>query len=233
MNVSNVITAVGYSAKDSAPVFHVKDPISALTHFIGCILSVLGTPFLMTRVAMKGIGTVEMLSYGVFALSMAALYGCSAAYHSFTLSTEAGNRRLKKLDHMMIFILIAGSYTPICVAILPRASGIPLLCGVWAFAAAGIAFKAFWVTCPKWISSVIYICMGWLCLFAFPAMFRSMSHPAFGWLFAGGIAYTVGGVIYSLKLPLFTNRHPAFGAHELFHIFVMVGSFCHYMTMLQ
>lgn len=232
MNTSNVLSSNGYSIMEARPVFRVKDPVSALTHFIGFILSVFGIPPLMIRAALKGGSIAEMLSYGVFALSMVSLYACSTAYHAFTLSDAAGNRRLKKLDHMMIFILIAGTYTPLCVSVLPREAGVPLLAGVWAFAAAGIVFKAFWVTCPRWVSSVIYICMGWLCIFAFPAIFRSLSFPSFCWLLSGGIAYTVGGVIYSLKLSLFTSRHPGFGAHELFHVFVMVGSFCHYMTMM-
>lgn len=98
---------------------------------------------------------------------------------------------------------------------------IPSLCHltvVWSIAAAGILFKAMWVTCPKWVSSVIYICMGWICVFAFPAIYANLSTEAFLWLLSGGIAYTVGGIIYALKLPLLSKLHPEFGAHELFHI---------------
>ena len=107
-----------------------------------------------------------------------------------------------------------------------------LLCAaVWAVALIGILVKAFWITCPKWFSSVIYIGMGWLCVFAFNPIFHTLSRPAFGWLLAGGIIYTIGGIIYALKLPIFNNHHKNFGSHEIFHLFVMAGSFCHFIVM--
>jgi hemolysin III len=132
---------------------------------------------------------------------------------------------------MMISILIAGSYTPICLLVLPRKIGTLLLSIVWGIAIIGILLKAFWVYCPKWISSVLYIGMGWTCVLAFTQILNSMSPAAFGWLLAGGIIYTVGGVIYALKLPLFNNRHKYFGSHEIFHLFVMGGSACHFIVM--
>ena len=96
---------------------------------------------------------------------------------------------------------------------------------------AGILVKAFWINCPKWFSSVLYIAMGWLCVLAFHPLFLALSRPAFGWLLAGGIIYTVGGVIYSLKMPMFNAKHKMFGTHEIFHLFVMGGSFCHFVVM--
>ena len=99
------------------------------------------------------------------------------------------------------------------------------------FAIAGILIKAFWVYCPKWVSSVLYIGMGWTCVLAFTQLLNNLSPAAFGWLLAGGIIYTVGGVIYALKLPLFNSRHKNFGSHEIFHLFVMAGSACHFVVM--
>ena len=132
---------------------------------------------------------------------------------------------------MMISVLIAGSYTPICLLVLGGRTGLILLAIVWAFAIAGILIKAFWVFCPKWVSSVLYIGMGWTCVLAFTQLLNSLSPAAFGWLLAGGIIYTVGGVIYALKLPIFNNKHKYFGSHEIFHLFVMAGSACHFVVM--
>ncbi len=132
---------------------------------------------------------------------------------------------------MMISVLIAGSYTPICLLVLGGRTGIILLAIVWSFAIAGILIKAFWVYCPKWVSSVLYIGMGWTCVLAFTQLLNSLSPAAFGWLLAGGIIYTVGGVIYALKLPIFNSKHKYFGSHEIFHLFVMAGSACHFVVM--
>lgn len=131
----------------------------------------------------------------------------------------------------MIFVLIAGSYTPVCVIVLNSRTGFSLLALVWGMAFAGILFKLCWVTCPKWVSSVIYIGMGWLCVLAFSDIYAALPTVPFLWLLIGGIIYTVGGVIYALKLPLLEKYIPGFGAHELFHVFVMGGSFCHFMCM--
>jgi len=91
--------------------------------------------------------------------------------------------------------------------------------------------KAFWVYCPKWVSSVLYIGMGWTCVLAFTQLLNSMSPAAFGWLLAGGLIYTAGGIIYALKLPIFNMKHKDFGSHEIFHLFVMGGSICHFVVM--
>lgn len=132
---------------------------------------------------------------------------------------------------MMIFLLIAGSYTPICLVVLERPIGLYLCALVWTIAIIGIIIKAFWITCPKWFSSLLYIAMGWICVLAFTQILNSLSPAAFGWLLAGGIIYTIGGVIYALKLPIFNNRHKYFGSHEIFHLFVMGGSICHFILM--
>jgi len=132
---------------------------------------------------------------------------------------------------MMIFILIAGSYTPICLLVLEPDVGYKLLAIVWGIALAGILIKAFWVYCPKWVSSVLYIGMGWICVLAFGKIIGGLTAAEFGWLLAGGIIYTLGGVLYALKLKGFNGKHKNFGSHEIFHLFVMGGSACHYVLM--
>ena len=134
---------------------------------------------------------------------------------------------------MMIFILIAGTYTPICLLVLDRRTGLTLLSLVWGIALVGIIIKAFWVFCPKWVSSLLYIGMGWTCVLAFGKIIGGLTHAEFGWLLAGGIIYTVGGIIYALKLPLFNKKHKNFGSHEIFHLFVMGGIFCHFIVMFS
>ena len=166
----------------------------------------------------------------IFMASMILLYGASTAYHSVAVSDKV-LKIFRKIDHMMIFVLIAGSYTPVCLIVLGGKIGYTLLALVWGIALVGMAVKAFWITCPKWFSSAIYIAMGWTCVLVFGPLWHTLTHAAFGWLLAGGIIYTVGGIIYALKLPIFNSRHKSFGSHEIFHLFVMGGSICHFIFM--
>ena len=208
---------------------HIKDPGSAITHFIGMLMAIFAAIPLLIKAAREP-GRIYVISIAIYALSLILLYAASTTYHTFDRS-ERVNTILKKIDHMMISVLIAGSYTPICLLVLERRTGILLLTIVWSIAIAGILIKAFWVYCPKWISSVLYIGMGWTCVLAFTQILNSLPPAAFGWLLAGGLIYTAGGVIYALKLPLFNNRHKNFGSHEIFHLFVMAGSACHFIVM--
>lgn len=208
---------------------HLKDPGSAITHFIGMLMAIFAATPLLIK-AFHQPERIYMISLSVYMASLILLYAASTTYHSLDIS-EKVNKRLKKWDHMMISVLIAGSYTPICLIVLKGKTGILLLSIVWGIAILGILIKAFWVTCPKWFSSVLYIAMGWTCVLAFTQIINNMSHAAFLWLLAGGLIYTAGGVIYALKLPLFNSRHKNFGSHEIFHLFVMGGSVCHYIVM--
>ena len=162
-----------------------------------------------------------MLAMTIFATSMVLLYAASTIYHSICHVSTKVLRNFQKLDHMMIFVLIAGSYTPVCMIILGGRIGYTLLALVWGIAVAGIIVKGLWITCPKWFSSIIYIAMGWTCLPVFARLWTDLPHAAFGWLLAGGIIYTIGGVIYALKLPVFNALHKYFGSHEIFHLFVI------------
>lgn len=209
----------------------IKEPGSAITHFIGMMMAMFAAIPLMIKTVRQP-DMIHVLSLAIFALSMILLYGASTVYHTFDKSDKI-NAILKRCDHMMIFILIAGTYTPICLIVLRGKLGISLLFLIWIMAIAGICMKAFWVNCPKWVSSVIYIAMGWTCVIAFTTLLNSLSKAAFGWLLAGGIIYTIGGIIYALKLPIFNTKHKYFGSHEIFHLFVMGGSFCHFVLMYQ
>lgn len=208
---------------------HIKDPGSAITHFIGMLMAVFAAVPLIIKATHEP-SPIYVVSIAIYAASLILLYAASTTYHTFDRS-EKVNTILKKIDHMMISVLIAGSYTPICLLVLGGRLGIILLAIVWSIAIAGILIKAFWVYCPKWVSSVLYIGMGWTCVLAFTQLLNSMSPAAFGWLLAGGLIYTAGGIIYALKLPIFNMKHKDFGSHEIFHLFVMGGSICHFVVM--
>ena len=209
----------------------LKDPGSAITHFIGMLMAVFAATPIIIKAAREP-DVIHVISLTIFIVSMILLYAASTSYHSFNLSSKV-NLILKKIDHMMIFILIAGSYTPICLVVLHGTTGYILLAIVWGIAIAGIVVKGFWVTCPKWFSSILYIAMGWVCVLAFTQILNRLPSAAFNWLLAGGIIYTVGGIIYALKLPIFNSNHKNFGSHEIFHLFVIAGSLCHIVLMFQ
>ena len=117
--------------------------------------------------------------------------------------------------------------------VLGDITGCAMLTLVWGIAILGILINALWITCPKWFSSLIYIAMGWVCILAITKILSSMPRAGFMWLLAGGIIYTVGGIIYAMKLPFFISRHRYFGSHEIFHLFVMGGSLCHDVMMYR
>lgn len=207
----------------------LKEPGSSITHFIGMLMAIFSATPLLIK-AMTNPDKIHVITLTVFIVSMILLYGASTLYHSLDLSPKM-NEILKKLDHMMISVLIAGSYTPVCAIVLGGKTGWTLLILVWSIALLGILIKAFWINCPKWFSSVLYIAMGWLCVISFTQLLNNLSPTAFYWLLAGGIIYTLGGVIYAIKMPKFNAKHPNFGTHEIFHLFVMGGSFCHIVFM--
>lgn len=207
----------------------IREPGSAITHFVAMMLAMVAAVPLLVKAAVSS-NQVCLTAMAVFMLSMVLLYGASATYHSINVGGKI-LKLFRKLDHMMIFVLIAGSYTPVCLIVLGGDLGYKLLALVWGIALAGMLIKACWITCPKWFSSIIYIAMGWVCLLVFGELLDTLPKAAFLWLLAGGIIYTVGGVIYALKLPIFNSKHASFGSHEIFHLFVMGGSICHFIFM--
>lgn len=207
----------------------IREPGSALTHFIGMMMAVFATIPLLIKAGIES-GGRAFVAMAIFMGSMILLYAASTTYHTVNL-TGKYLKIFRKIDHMMIFVLIAGSYTPVCLIVLGGSLGYQLLALVWGIAIFGIIIKACWITCPKWFSSILYIAMGWVCVFAFGPLFHSLPFTAFLWLLSGGIIYTIGGVIYALKLPVFNSRYKSFGSHELFHLFVMGGSICHFIFM--
>lgn len=207
---------------------YLREPVNALTHLSGAVLSLIGTIVLLTT-PNTPLSMTAIVSVIIFGLSLMALYTTSGIYHLVN-TTDSILLRLKKLDHAMIFVLIAGSYTPFCMLALTGAWKWSIIITVWSLAILGIVLKVFWINMPRWLSTGFYIGIGWIAAFALKPLYASLSMGGFMYLVLGGLMYTIGGVIYGLKKP---NISPEFGFHEIFHIFVMLGSASHYWAILR
>lgn len=206
-----------------------REPASGFSHLAGAVLSVAALISLLW-VAISNRDVWQIASFSIFGASMILLYSASATYHLVNAS-ENVVRILQKIDHSMIFILIAGTYTPICLTMLRGALGYRLLALIWSCAAAGIAMKMFFFNIPRLLYTGIYLIMGWIAVFVIVPLYRAGGPRPLLWLLAGGLMYTAGGVIYALKKP---DIFPGWlGFHEIFHIFVILGSAAHYVMILR
>ncbi len=204
-----------------------KDPISGLTHLAGALLALAGTLVLIVPAFRNG-ETVKAVSFLIFGLSLILLYSASATYHLLRLD-EKGNLILRRIDHMMIYLLIAGTYTPICLVALRGAWGWGLLSVIGGLAVAGVILTLFVINTPRWVTVSIYITMGWMALAAFVPLIKALPVGGVIGIVLGGVFYTVGAVVYARKKP---DPFPGvFGFHEIWHLFVMAGSLCHYGVM--
>ena len=198
----------------------VREPFNAGSHFVGLLLAAAGTWFLLSAAE----GRDQMLAFGIYGATLVLLYGASTCYHGLELGA-VGLRRLRTLDHIAIYFLIAGTYTPVAAITLRESGGPALLAASWAIAAAGIPFKIRWLDAPVWISTGTYLGMGYLALVAVGPLAREVG-AGLAWLVAGGAAYTVGAIIYALERP---DPLPGrFGHHGLWHLLVLAGSACHF-----
>ena len=204
-------------------------PWSAVTHGTGAALAAIGTGLLLFR-AVQRESVLLFCLFLIYGLSMTVLYTASTLYHSLNLSVP-GRIALRKLDHCSIYLLIAGSYTPICLTALRNSGGPSLLAAVWLVGAAGVVLTLAKLSIPRWMSSTLYLVMGWLAIFAIVPIHRALPAAGFAWLLAGGILYSLGGVLYAVKWP--GRNNPRFGCHEIFHVFILLGSVCHYVLMLR
>ncbi len=201
----------------------LREPANGLTHLAGALLSVVALVALV-RLAL-GAGTIRhLVAFVVFGLSLLGLYTASALYHTLPLG-PIGVARLLRLDHMMIFVLIAGTYTPFCLVALRGGWRWGLLALIWGLALGGAVLKLRWMHAPAWLSTTLYVAMGWAALLAAPAFLAAVPAGALVWVLAGGVVYTIGALIFALDRPRL--RPDVFGAHALWHLCVLVGSGCH------
>ena len=201
----------------------LREPDNGLTHLAGALLSIVALVALV-RLAGDAGTTRHLVAFTVFGLSLLGLYTASALYHSLPLG-PTGVARLLRLDHMMIFVLIAGTYTPFCLVALRggwRWGLLALICGL---ALGGVILKLRWMHAPAWLSTALYAAMGWVAILAAPAFLAAVPAGALAWVLAGGVIYTIGALIFALERP---TLHPdVFGAHALWHLCVLAGSSCH------
>lgn len=205
-------------------------PWSAITHGIGAALALAGTVFLLIRTLLTGGDPWKLISFAVYGLSMAALYTASTLYHCVNTTVRA-RVNLRRFDHTSIYFLIAGTYTPICLTALRGPWGWTLLVIIWTLAVAGLFMSLWWINCPRGLTSSIYIAMGWLAIVAVWPLWEAVGAAGLFWLLLGGILYTAGGILYVLKWPGRSNPH--FGCHEIFHLFILLGSAAHFMMMYR
>lgn len=205
-----------------------REPISSFSHMIGAVVFAFATILLIAKALFVGSWSLEILvGVIVFGISLVALYSSSAIYH-YSNGSKHKILVLRKLDHSMIYVLIAGSYTPILLKFMAQREGLIFVSVMWLCAAVGVVIKLCWFNAPRWLQTVLYIAMGWAVLFDI-SIFKEMSGIALFLLAAGGISYTIGGIIYIVKKP---NISVKFGFHELFHIFILIGSAFHYLLVL-
>ncbi len=201
-----------------------REPVNGLTHLFAACLVVIG----VLVIAISGHSTMEeAIALTIYGLAQMLMFGSSAFYHLRKTSPE-GLKRLRKLDHSAIYLSIAGTYTPICLFYFRGFWKWDMIILVWILAIAGIIFKLIYLNAPRWLSTGIYLIMGWLAVAGIGEILRSIHGSAIIWFFAGGIFYTIGAIIYIVKRPNFFGGK--FGFHEIWHIFVILGSFSHYMV---
>ncbi len=204
----------------------LREPVNSLTHWGGAILALAGLIALLIVGWSTPAKIVSLLVYGI---SLIAMFSASATYHM----VQAKDRVLlvlRKIDHSAIYMLIAGTYTPFCVNAFDGFWKWGMLAIIWSLAATGILVKVFYIKAPRWLNAGIYVVMGWLCVGAVGEMLTTLPAWVVGWLFAGGVIYTLGAVVYITKV--FNFSPGVFGFHEVWHIFVLLAAAAHYVAVM-
>lgn len=208
-----------------------NEPMSALTHLVGAGLSVAGLVLLIIKGATHG-SAIHIVTFTIFGTTMFLAYLMSALYHFLCKErTPRARRVLQILDHSAIYFLIAGTYTPVALIALPPEWGWTLFGLVWALTTLGTVIKATQMPIPQWASVALYLGMGWLVVIAFIPLVRSLNSDALLWLVLGGASYTIGALFFAIDRIVPRTRW--FGTHEIFHLFVMLGSFSHFWMLFS
>ena len=204
-----------------------KDPMSWLTHFIGACLSLIGLIIMIVVCLKINISNSLFIGSIIFAVSLIALYSASSIYHYFN-GSEKIELVLRKLDHSMIYVLIVGTYTPVVLFCMESPRCYYFLAILWSIALIGVFISVFWINAPRVVSTLIYLLLGWAVAFDFQS-FQNVPFEILSLIAAGGISYSIGAIIYIIKKP---NISKNFGFHEIFHIFVLLGSLFHYIAII-
>jgi hemolysin III len=206
------------------PLKLFREPVNALSHMAGSLVSIAGLALMVVMAAVKA-DAWHVVSFAIFGTTLVFMYTASFLYHGLQLSAKT-LAVFRRIDHIMIFMVIAGSYTPLCLVPLRGPWGWSLFGIIWGFAAVGIVLKLFWMNIPRWISTLIYLGMGWLCMVAVYPLVQILEPAPLLWLALGGLFYSLGALVYIFKKP---DPFPkVFGFHEIWHICVLLGSACHF-----
>ena len=209
---------------------YLREPVNGFTHLAGAILSFIGLLALVIKTALQGHSTIALTAVIIFGISMILLYAASATYH-LVVSSDKVISFLRRLYHAMIFLLIAGSYTPFCLIALKGVTGWVLFSIIITIAIVGISFKLIWFNCPRWLSTSIYVLMGWIAVFLMGPLKIALSTQGLSLLIIGGVFYTIGAVIYATKPNFLKSKY--LGFHEIFHIFIMLGTLTHFLCVFK
>ena len=204
-----------------------REPLNSFTHFLGVLFAVFGASLLLGLTVGINFSFITLASVLIFCLSMFLLYSASSWYHYSNGSTKV-LARLRKLDHAMIYVLIAGSYTPICLKYMSGMKGIIFSLVLWLIALIGSVVKLCWMKAPRWLSTAFYLIMGWSIVFDWKSL-TLLPAGAVALLLCEGISYSIGAVCYIIKKP---NLSKLLGFHEIFHIFILLGTLFHFLTVL-
>ncbi|WP_462408678.1 PAQR family membrane homeostasis protein TrhA [Neobacillus sp. Marseille-QA0830] len=205
---------------------YIREPINGFTHLAGAILAFVGLLAMVIKTSITTPSPLAITAVIIFGISMILLYSASATYHMVIAKAKV-IAFLRRLDHSMIFILIAGTYSPFCFISLNGKTGALLFSIIASVALCGVVFKMVWFHCPRWISTALYLIMGWMVVFVFSPLSGSLAPAGLFLLVLGGVFYTIGGVIYGAK-PKFL-KFKNWGFHEIFHVFILLGSLAHFL----
>ncbi|GGJ90322.1 hemolysin III [Lentibacillus kapialis] len=206
--------------------FSIREPINSLTHLFGAILSLAGLVALVIKATATADSALAIMAVIMFGISMILLYSASATYH-MVIAKDHIIAFLRRVDHSMIFVLIAGTYTPLCLISLEGMTGWVLFSVVNSLALIGVIFKLVWFHAPRWLSTALYVAMGWIVIFFSSALFPVIGGDGMLMLLIGGMFYTIGAIIYWLKPEFLSFKH--LGFHEIFHVFILFGSLFHFI----
>ncbi|GAA4851127.1 hemolysin III family protein [Pseudonocardia benzenivorans] len=205
----------------------VKPRMRGWLHLWSFAVSILAAAVLIS-VAAASVGAAAAVATAVYSVTILGLFGVSALYHRRTWTTTRSRMIMKRLDHSMIFLFIAGTYTPVSVLAMDAATARWVLFTVWGGALAGVVLKMAWPAAPSWLAVPVYVALGWVAVFVFPQMLHNGGVAAFVLLIAGGVLYTIGAIFYATKRP---DPWPAtFGYHEFFHAATVLAAACHYVA---
>ncbi|WP_249871241.1 PAQR family membrane homeostasis protein TrhA [Oceanobacillus saliphilus] len=205
---------------------YIREPINGFTHLFGAIMAAVGLAALVMKVSATSDAALDFMAVIIFGVSMILLYTASATYH-MVVAKDWVIAFLRKIDHSMIFVLIAGTYTPFCLITLNGVKGWSIFAVISALALIGVTFKLIWFHSPRWLSTALYVIMGWIMIFFSGSLAAEIGKNGMIFLVAGGLFYTIGALIYWLKPSFLSFKQ--FGFHEIFHLFILVGSLFHFI----